>query len=75
MSDGYTCCHCSTWYEYDDPRFRFWLTNRAGENLDGRDGRAKSSLGWFAHCVDEVACAARKANMHAGVHREQLRIT
>lgn len=70
-ADCYTCCYCSRAWNHDDPGFVYWRTHN-GLALDGRDGRARSSLGWFAHCADRTACERRRANRRAGVDTFQL---
>ncbi|MFL5861112.1 MAG: hypothetical protein ACJ780_10065 [Solirubrobacteraceae bacterium] len=71
-TDRYTCMSCNKGYDVDDPAFVYWRQNQRGENLDGRDGRARSGLGWFAHCADTDACANRRRNLHAGLPAEQM---
>lgn len=71
----YSCMYCNKFWNVDDRGFVYWRTNSAGENLDGREGRAKSSLGWFAHCKDKEACALRKKNNHAGLPAGQMEMS
>jgi hypothetical protein len=74
----HTCEDCNRSYGLDDPRFVYWTVAKsgpwAGQNLDGRDGKPLSSLGWFAHCADKADCArARRAN-HATGNAHQLEL-
>lgn len=70
--DAYTCCHCNRGWRHDDPGFVYWRENADGEVLDGRQGRRRDSLGWFAHCADRDACERRRANSRAEVAPFQL---
>ncbi len=72
--NGYTCMYCNKFWPYDDPGFVYWRVDSRGRNLDGRDGRVRSGIGWFAHCADKAECDRRKRNIRAGVAAEQLEL-
>lgn len=79
--DYYTCMRCNLARRHDEPGFHYfekftashWAVRegivKVGDLRNRRDLIGGfSTLGFFARCYDEEACAARRANTHAGVH-------